>query len=234
MLAAVALAISLGPPASAAVNDRGYDISFPQCGGPYPPDPAFGIVGVSGGRAFDDNPCLADQYRWAQAAPGRPALYVNTGNPGTLSAHWGERGPKPCDGSSEDLGCAYNYGWNAARHAFAYARSQIGRARVTWWLDVETTNSWSRTNLAANLADITGAIDFLRSRKRVTVGIYSTRYQWGQITGGASLPSVPNWVAGARDANEAASFCDPQHSFTGGPVLLVQFPDNRFNGDLAC
>jgi hypothetical protein len=213
---------------------RGFDISWPQCGGAYPASPSFGIVGVNGGRAFTQNPCLADEYRWARSAPTKPMFYANTGNPGTLSAHWGDPGPRPCSGGADDLGCAYNYGWNAAKHAFRYARAQTGRAgNHTWWLDVETTNSWS-ANQRANLADIQGMIDFLRSRSGVTVGIYSTSYQWGVITGGASFPSLPNWVAGARDAAEAASFCTPSKSFTGGPVTVVQFPSGGYDGDYAC
>jgi hypothetical protein len=65
------------------------------------------------------------------------------------------------------------------------------------------------------------------------VGVYSTRYQWTKITGGAAIPGLPNWVAGATDADQAARFCS-NHSFTGGPVVLVQFVQDRFDHDLAC
>lgn len=40
----------------------GYDVSYPQCGGRLPKDLAFGIVGVSDGLAYGQNPCLAQQY----------------------------------------------------------------------------------------------------------------------------------------------------------------------------
>src|SRR5918996_761646 len=36
----------------------GYDISYPQCGGPFPETYGFAIVGVNGGRVFSPNPCL--------------------------------------------------------------------------------------------------------------------------------------------------------------------------------
>ena len=70
-----------------APASQGFDISFPQCGGPVPGAPAFAIVGVNGGRVFSPNPCLARQYVWARSAtsPVEPgvAFYMNTGNPGT-------------------------------------------------------------------------------------------------------------------------------------------------------
>ena len=208
----------------------GYDISWPQCSQSLPAKPAFGIVGTSNGLAFSDNPCLAQEYSWAIAALRSPALYMSTADPGSQSVHWTTPGPKPCSGVSADLGCAYNYGWNAARHAFTYATSQHAVATI-WWLDIETANTWS-TDLAANNADIQGMIDYLHSQA-VTVGVYSTAYQWGQITGSVAL-AVPNWVAGATSASQAASWCTPSRSFTGGTVSMVQYPAGSYDGDVAC
>jgi hypothetical protein len=208
----------------------GYDIAWPQCSKPVPPSPAFGIVGVSNGLAFSDNPCLAAEYAWASSATRAPAVYMNTADPGPQSTRWTLPGPKACSGASDDLGCVYNYGWNAAAHAFAYATAQ-GANPSAWWLDIETANTWS-TNLAANVADIQGMVDYLRGQGR-TVGVYSTRYQWGQITGGLSL-AVPNWVAGASKQSQAVSWCTPSKSFTGGPVALVQYPAGTYDGDVPC
>jgi hypothetical protein len=67
-------------------------------------------------------------------------------------------------------------------------------ARAAWWLDIETANTWSST-VALNSADIRGMVDFFTGRS-VTVGIYSTGFQWNQITGGLTL-GLPNWLAGA-------------------------------------
>lgn len=213
----------------------GYDVSYPQCSGRLPKDPAFGIVGVSDGLAYGKNPCLAQQYAWARTAPKRPAFYMNTGNPGTLAtrADWySQDGPEPCSTDNE-AGCAYNYGFHAAEAAVAYATAQTGTAATAaaWWLDVETANSWS-TDLSMNVEDIQGSIDYLTTVAGVpTVGVYSTGYQWNQITGGAR-PVVPSWVAGAPNAKTAPGMCSA--SFTGGPVQLVQYSSAGFDADYAC
>lgn len=215
----------------------GYDVSYPQCGGPLPANPAFGIVGVSDGLAYGKNPCLAQQYAWALAAPKAPAFYMNTGNPGNAATRvswYGQSGPRPC-GPADEAGCAYDYGYNAAKHAFEYATAETGAAAATsavWWLDVETANSWS-TDKSLNVIDIQGSIDFLREAGIGTVGVYSTGYQWGQITGGASLgAAVPNWVAGALNAKRAPALCSS--TFSGGTVRLVQYVAGGFDANHVC
>ncbi|MGI9033037.1 MAG: hypothetical protein ACR2HY_05040 [Acidimicrobiales bacterium] len=219
-----------------AVSGIGYDISWPQCGKPLPPTPAFAVVGVGDGKPYTDNPCLATEYRWAQASGLPPAFYMNTANPGpdTTAINWyAQHSPNAACSPADQRACAYNYGYNAAAQAYAYAGSQAAAGTGhTWWLDVETGNSWSPTNLGANLADIAGSIDYLSSRK-VPVGVYSTPYQWGKITGGARLAGLPNWAAGARDASQASVYCSTK-SFSGGPVLLSQFVEGRFDRAYAC
>ena len=109
----------------------GNDISWPQCGRKLPSSQAFGIVGVNGGLANTDNPCLRDQLLWASKSSGALAnqpkiqLYVNTANPGGLNTpSWpssnidplGNNAPNPygvCD-HSDSLACAWQYGWNRA------------------------------------------------------------------------------------------------------------------------
>ncbi|MCU1461643.1 MAG: hypothetical protein JWO37_1718 [Acidimicrobiales bacterium] len=219
----------------------GYDISFPQCAsGTYPTSPAFGIVGVNGGKPFTANPCLGSEYQWALAAPKPPQFYVNTAAPGPASAQWNQTDPKPgCDNTADNLNCAYDYGYHAALDAFTSADTATtgGAANHTWWLDVETANSWSSTSKVANAAAVHGFVDFLSSQPGVTVGIYSTGYQWGVITGSPTgFETLPNWVPGAGDQAQAASFCasTPTHSFTGGPVVMTQYPLNGFDGDYLC
>jgi hypothetical protein len=161
---------------------------------------------------------------------------MNTSTPGTASqaVDWyDQRSPNPACSRGDEGACAYNYGYNAAAHAFDYAQRQTGAAaRHGWWLDVETTNSWS-SDTALNLADILGSIAYLRSRN-VPVGVYSTEYQWGRITGGARLPDIPVWLAGAGDAGEAAAWCTPEGSFTGGSVVLVQWVQDDLDHDHLC
>ena len=215
----------------------GFDISWPQCGRPFPAGPAFGIVGVNDGKPYTENPCLAEQARWA-AGSGLPAgFYINTANPGvrSTSADWyAQRSPSAGCSRANEAACAYNYGYNGARHAYAYANSVAAAGPGhTWWLDVETGNSWSAGDKGANMASIVGALDFLGAQK-VVVGAYSTRYQWTKITGGADqIPMLPNWVAGARNAEQAAAFC-ANKTFTGGPVMLVQWVEGRFDHDYPC
>jgi hypothetical protein len=111
-----------------------------------------------------------------------------------------------------------------------------------WWLDVETANSWSSTDLASNRSDLQGAIAGLQSEGVAAIGIYSTASMWGQITGATSASSnlndpfklLPNWVPGARIQKDAATYCSPSHSFAGGPVKLAQYPSGGFDADYAC
>lgn len=231
------MAVATAGIARAASAGTGYDISWPQCGRALPVDGDFRIVGVSGGKPYEDNPCLAAQYQWATASPDA-GFYMNMANPGNASqvVNWyGQRSPNAACSRSDEAACAYDYGFNAAQHAFAYAQQTTGAAgRHSWWLDVETTNSWSTSTPALNVADILGAVAYLRSQG-VPVGAYSTGYQWGRITAGAHATDVYVWYAGARNADEAASWCTAaDSSFTGGPVVLVQWVQDDIDHDHAC
>ena len=222
------------PPPAPSGTDGGYDISWVQCNGAFPDNPAFGVVDVNNGLPFHDNPCLAAEESWAAAAPYEVGFYVNMAHPGDQSDHWTDPGPRACSGTPDDLGCAYNYGYNAGRHAFGYAGSQTGAASgKAWWLDVETLNTWS-ADVSSNMADIQGTLDYLGAQAGVRVGVYSSGPQWAQITGGAALPDVPVWVPYAQNRGQAPGFCDQAYSFTGGPVEMVQYPTGGYDGDYAC
>ncbi len=169
----------------------GYDISYPQCGGPFPTSPAFGIVGVNAGIVFSPNPCLGtgdgpSELAWAGGTAAQ--LYANTGNPGpALSTHWpnGQTSPRVCNTAAlpgaDTADCAYDYGWNAAANSYkaavaAYVSLGLAPAGATrtptantWWLDVETTNSW-RSNVSLNVADLQGAVAYLQSVGAAGVG----------------------------------------------------------------
>ncbi len=213
----------------------GHDISWPQCDLPVPAPGAFGVVGVTGGRPYTRNPCLATQFRWAESSPGGAAFYMNTSNsgPDALALDWyAQRSPDAACRPENDGACAYNFGFNAAAAAFAYAQESTGRvAGRVWWLDVETDNTWSYTDVVANRASLQGSLDFLQ-RQGVIVGVYSTPRMWGRIMGDWLLP-VPNWMAGALTLEEAVAHCSPESSATGGPVVLSQWVEG-FDNDYVC
>ena len=244
----------------------GHDVSYPQCsysgattttigglGG------SFGIVGVTGGRPWGPNSCSGAEFSWASALPQAPGLYMNTANPApTSSYYWptsGTSDPALCSNSASktDPGCAYDYGWHAAADAVNKEAAAIANASsFTWWLDVETANSWNGDG-PSNAADLQGSVDYLRSHGVPAAGIYSTSAQWSSITGGYSATNAstyaadwapeftaqypmtgsPVWVAGLGTSSNASSNCNS--SFTGGPVWLAQYSDGSgYDADLAC
>jgi hypothetical protein len=252
--ATVAAWALVGPPGAV-----GHDVSYPQCGQGVPTTGSFGVVGVNGGKVSTANPCLASQYGWASGRSNGASLYANTGNPGSISTfYWpasGSRDPALCTDrtSAADAGCAYDYGYHGGQDSLRIAKNALGSGVTgrTWWLDVEVANSWNGT-ASANAASLQGAVDALVAGGVGTVGIYSTAYQWTQITGGYSgstaasyragwasaftpkrpLESAPLWVAGLSSVDAAAKNCGT--SFTGGTTALAQYTDGAFDGDLVC
>jgi hypothetical protein len=232
----------------------GYDISYPQCGGAYPANPAFGIVGVNGGIVFKANPCLGAGSKPSQLAWAGPnaQLYANTGNPGPqLSSHWptGQTTPRECatqaNPDPDTTDCAYDYGWNAAADSYANAVAayvSLGWAPADsthtpvanhWWLDVETANSW-RADPALNVAALHGAVDYLVSVGAASVGIYSSPRMWSQVAGGTSdFARLPSWVAGASTLKGAKNGCG-RPGLTGGAIQLTQYPSSGYDADYSC
>ncbi len=232
-----------------------FDISYPQCGSPYPNDAEYGIVGVNKGIVFSANPCLSEgddppELIWAGGVKAQ--LYVNTGNPGPdLSTKWpnNQTTPRECATSRfpdpDTADCAYDYGWNAAADSYrtaveAYVNLGLAPSDATrtpqpnfWWLDVETVNSW-QADWSLNIATLHGAVDYLYSTEPAGIGIYSTGYQWHEITGGTQdFAAFPSWVAGAKNAKQAVSWCSGK-GFTGGRIELVQYHANGFDADFLC
>jgi hypothetical protein len=223
----------------------GYDVSWPQCSPrgsariqTLPAKHAYSIVGVNNGRIDGFNSCFAAEARWAgdnlstyiilQAAPG--------GDP-PMEA----KGPKAsCSRKSNDCE-GYDWGYNYAKADIAFVKAQGFKPKM-WWLDIETGENWptSPADQGVNAAIIQGALDAIRGGGHV-VGIYSTWYQWGEITG-SYVPTTRTalWVPGADnptgDVYSAASFCqralmpgDPSKlasstlGFAGGAPWLVQY-----------
>ena len=195
-------------------GSSGVDVSYPNCRTSIPRS-SFGVVGVNRGLFYSYNQCLA-----AQATHfSNLSLYINTGWY-DQSSHISSQSPKLC--AVGDANClAYNYGYNAALDGFNYAISQ-GVSSSTWWLDVETANSWN-ANVIQNQNSLQGSHDALINSGAPTVGVYSTTAQWQSITGGWQN-NWPNWGASTwTTAKQAAKYC-AGHQFNGGPTFLIQFP----------
>ena len=75
----------------------------------------------------------------------------------------------------------------------------IASRRGTWWLDVETANSWIDHTL--NVASLHGAVDFLESMEVEEVGFYSTPLLWWRVTPAPmSSPTTRHGMPAARPA----------------------------------
>jgi hypothetical protein len=250
---------------TAASSPVGNDISWPQCGRSLPSGQAFGIVGVNGGLATTTNDCLSSQLIWTNKSTGtskqaKAQLYVNTANPGGLgTASWpkdntdpsGTVAPNPyqnCDGN-DSLACAWQYGWNRAvqdvsdrfKPAAQSAGMSTSPADYPWWLDVETENTWKSGSTAAlrsNVADLEGMTAYFKSFG-VTLGVYSTNYQWGQIVGkevtaSSNLNGLGSWLAGARNQTDAKKNCSLPPLTAGGVVKLTQYVSGSLDYDYSC
>lgn len=204
----------------------GHDASWPNCRAMPPSDKQFGIVGITGGLVFHPNPCLFEESHWFTDL----SLYMNTGYAGKDRALKYANYPRLCDKSDETC-LAYNFGYNAGVYALNYASSQYVHAN-TWWLDVETENSWS-TNASYNRASLNGMVDAIRQHTLLpTIGFYSYPGQWSTITG-SWHNGYPNWSAtGDVVYQKAVDYCKGQN-FTGGPTWLTQYT-TRLDDDYVC
>lgn len=263
---AAAIVLALQIPAGAApsefdapVSPVGIDVSHPQCGRDLPEEAAFAIVGVNGGVATRANPCLAEQLEWAWesngSVPEQPAaqLYVNTANPGQvrdLVTTWPSAGVTPygrCDGGNS-AACSWRYGYERARDSVADFFVPAAReadavslpSRYTWWLDVETSNTWQRGSEDArsrNRAALEGMAAYLDSRG-ADIGLYSTGQQWARIVGSvpddSPLAGLPSWLAGSSTLAEAVVACDLPPLTPEGRVTLTQYVPDDLDRNHSC
>jgi hypothetical protein len=209
----------------------GNDVSWPQCETSVPsPGHGFGIVGLTGGRPFTANPCVAAEWAWATTAGSGGGVYVNLAAavPGGPAEMHGPAG----DCKVTDLPCqTYNQAANTIGAALAVARAN-GVTAPMWWLDVEVMNHWS-ANTALNTLTVKAAAETL-AHSGIRAGVYSTPLMWRTITDGARM-DLPVWVAGGTDDAGAPALCSqPRADFTGGGVLLVQSLPVVFDTNVAC
>lgn len=245
------------------VVTTGNDISWPQCSNlrALPTNQSFGIVGVNGGLANDGNPCFSSELAWAQKSTGNTAqskvsVYVNTGNPGDVKpavADWpttntdlvdplfNDTDPYGSCTGANDAACSWQYGYNMAHSDVSY-RGPANPANYSWYLDVETGNSWS-TNLADNAADLEGMVAYLQYVS-ANVGLYSTGQQWHAIVGnsygatpdagGNNLNGLPNWLPGASSQTSAKTLCSQAPFTTNSKVTLTQYISGKYDYDVSC
>jgi hypothetical protein len=203
---------AFGPYTSGAV---GYDFSYPQCSSATLPTGSFTILGVNGGRPFSYNSCFAGEY----AAGPNPSAYINS----AYSGAYRKNITGDCGAQAQSM--AWQIGCSEAETAFNYVG---GKTIAMYWLDVETGNSWSTSNLRLNRDTINGAIAFFVGRG-YPAGVYSTTSMWRTITGTGFTPasSSADWVAGQGGA------C-PGTPFDGKTVWLSQYGSGGFDADKAC
>ncbi|MHB8710112.1 MAG: hypothetical protein ACYC6X_01000 [Minisyncoccota bacterium] len=216
-------------------SNIGFDLSYNARS--YPSDGFnFGIVGVSGGKAFAHNARLASEYSWTHFGTVAPTVYMNLNAPYGSMVAGNIATPKSCPAraatSTEPTACeGYNYGYSAAKDAYLYAKGTHVSSKL-WWLDIEEANSWS-PDIAVNDATIQGAIDYLNTQG-ARAGIYSVARMWDDIAGSGFAPmqtisgqaiSVPTWMPiGISNLVNAINTCVTGTSFVpSSPIWLVQY-----------
>ena len=250
---AVAGVVAPGAPALAAAPGgvvEGHDVSYPQCGAPLPPRGDIAVVGVNAGIGTTSNPCLADQLAWGDTVAGDGTalladVYVNTANPGHLGGWWPSanrtrtgaavHNPNGTCVGAENAACAYVYGYSVAADDLL-TRGVPDPVARTWWLDVETMNSWS-WDRTANRAVIEGMTVYLQGAG-ARVGLYSTDRQWSLIAGGtpasSPLAGLPSWKAGAVTRDGALAGCRSAPLTPGGRVVMAQWVVDAQDHDRSC
>lgn len=222
----ILLAQTAGASAWYTSGSNGGDVGYPNCAAKVP-TLDFGIVGVTGGLVYSHNSCVASESKKFSNL----SFYINTGLNTSASSSYYSQAQVGCNG---DVNCAaYNYGYNAGSDALSYAKSQ-GLNSDRWWLDVETSNTWSSSS-AQNQKSLQGEYDALLASGVAMIGIYSTTAQWQSITG-SWQNNWPGWGATTwTTAKQAQTYCSG-HQFTGGPSLLMQYKSrhSKIDQDVAC
>ena len=199
-------------------------------------------MGVNGGKTFS-----LESNVWPANSPG-PAAPRTEHPPFTptrqtrvrrTTTNWptNQQTPRVCSGANS-VACSYDYGWNAARFAFANAVNAeradgassptASAVAAPWWLDVETGNKWetllygrSSATGTYDEASIEGMIASFENIGIASVGIYSTSQQWDVITvrTESSFPPVPVWIAGFGSLAAAEVGCGlgVLHRWARGP-----------------
>jgi hypothetical protein len=223
----------------------GYDVSWPQCS-PHgsgkvqslPVGPAFGVVGVNNGKINGFDTCFTAEIAWAGI--NRSMYIIMEPAPGNNPVQE-TSGPDASCAKTSNACLGYDWGYNYAMADLGFVKA-AGLSPKMWWVDVEIGEQWPTTSAdkPVNAAIIQGALDAIKDAGHIG-GVYSTWFQWGEITGSYVPPgSPPLWVPGADTLTggdfSAQSFCqralspgDPSTiasasiGFAGGVPWLVQY-----------
>jgi hypothetical protein len=236
---AASVRVAAAPSASSSPAPLGgQDVSWPQCpsgrGGYGLPMPAAGstfvVVGLTAGRGFTANPCVASQAWWAKTHGVRTAAYLFPTYPTRAQLRrWGSAGPARATSLE---GRAYNVGWAEAADAVSVLRRSGLRAKAVW-IDVEANHKrpWS-SDTGANTALVRGVAAAIR-RAGLQPGVYTNSSSWTTYTDGARL-GLPEWrTVGPRDRATATAACGAR-PLNGGRVLMVQYWTNTADYDVLC
>ena len=76
-------------------------------------------------------------------------------------------------------------------------------------------------------------------RTGATVGLYSTAYQWNEITGGridegSNLNGLANWRPSGTKLSTAKNNCSVEPLTTGGGISLTQYIKKNLDHNYAC
>ncbi len=195
------------------------------------PDVPFVVIGLTAGRAFAPNPCLARHLRWAQRHHVATSAYAFAAFPSRreLRRH-GHAGPY--DGHTR-TGRLRNAGFATARYNVRLMTG-VGFETPHVWLDVEPSSShpWSHRR-RLNRAVVRAWIDAYRAAG-YTVGFYSTNRLWRRIVG-RYRPALPEWrTAGPSSRRAAGRMCHAARSFQGGAAVIAQWWTARRDFDRLC
>jgi hypothetical protein len=209
----------------------GRDVGWPQCPrnvgirgrhGLAQPMPGAGarfvIIGLTNGRAFTANPCLAKHLRWVRTHHVWAAAYAFA--------------TYPTRAQLRRYGGLKNAGRAAARYNIRVMQ-QHGFTTPHVWLDLEPSSSrpWSGRRVR-NRAVVHGWVRAYRDAG-YTVGFYSTTHLWREIVGHLRL-GVPEWrTAGPVSPSRALRKCR-EKSFQGGRAVLTQWWTTHRDFDGLC
>jgi len=194
------------------------------------PGVRFVIVGLTNGRAFTSNPCLARHLRWVRSHHVHAAAYAFAAFPSRADLRR-YRGRGPYNGH-RFLGRLMNAGDAGARYNIRTMRRH-GFTTPHVWLDVEPSSSrpWSGRR-DWNAAVIRSWVRAYRTAG-YTVGFYSTRALWRHIVGALRL-GLPEWrTTGPASGRSALHRCH-QDRIQGGPAVIAQWWTTRRDYDRLC